>query len=156
MPLRLHLLIGGLLLVSEAWFGVGILGMGVGMVAAIVALASAVAQKGQRTRLLGVAAVYALLCVGTMGIILSNWRVAQRRAVPVITAIYRFRSDYGHYPAALDKLVPVYLPSIPEAGFTVVGRHFGYLADRPSLYFSAMFHGIAAYDFSTRGWRTNE
>ena len=90
------------------------------------------------------------------GFILSNWRVAQGRAIPVIAAIEHFRSDRGRYPNALNELCPSYLPSIPRAGFTLVGRRYGYTAERPQLYFPAMFHGIVAFDFPTHGWRTNE
>lgn len=156
MALRWHLTICGLFLLSEAWLGIGMLGMCVGMTGVTIALASAISRKGRRTRFLGVGAIYALLFVGTAGIILSNWRMAQNRAAPVIAAIDRFHSDQGRYPNSLGELVPAYLPSIPKAGFTLIGRRFGYVDDRPQLYFPAMFHGVVAYDFPTCSWRTNE
>jgi len=122
----------------------------------IVASVSAMGSSGQRRHHLGVAVIYAALCASTMGVILSNWRVAQGRAIPVIAAIEHFRSDRGRYPNALNELCPSYLPSIPRAGFTLVGRRYGYTAERTQLYFPAMFHGIVAFDFPTHGWGTNE
>ena len=147
-----HMIITAAIFALEAVFGWGLLGMSIGFVVTVVALASAIGSRGH----LGVAAIYALLCISTMGVILSNWRVAQNRAFPVITAIERFHSDRGQYPSALEELCPSYLPSIPRAGFTRLGRRYGYIADRPQLYFPAMFHGIVAYDFPTHEWRTNE
>ncbi|PYX48255.1 MAG: hypothetical protein DMG83_02175 [Acidobacteria bacterium] len=125
-----HVIISTALFAFETVVGLGLLGMGIGFVMMIVALASAIGSSGQRGHHLGVAVIYAALCASTMGVILSNWRMAQHRATPVIAA--------------------------PRAGFTLVGRRYGYIADRPQLYFPAMFHGIVAYDFPTHGWRTNE
>jgi hypothetical protein len=155
LAFRKHLIISGLFLVSEAWIGIGI-GTAVGMMGVVLALVGAITQKEERFRLLGVAAIYALLCVATVGILTSNWRVAQHRAAPVISAIDRFHSDQGRYPNTLDELVPAYLPSIPRAGFTWLARRFGYYAERPQLYFPAMFHGVVSYDFSTHSWTTND
>ena len=151
-----HLIISAALFALEAVIGLGVLGMGVGLVMMIVASASAMGSSGQRRHHLGVAVIYAALCAPTMGVILSNWRAAQGRAIPVIAAMEHFRSDRGRYPNALNELCPSYLPSIPRAGFTLVGRRYGYTAERPQLYFPAMFHGIVAYDFPTHEWRTNE
>lgn len=151
-----HIIIAAAVFASEAVVGWGLLGMSIGFVVTFVALASAIQSSGQRRHHLGVAAIYALLCISTMGVILSNWRVAQNRAVPVVAAIERFHSDRGKYPSALEELCPYYLPSIPRAGFTRVGRRYGYIADRPQLYFPAMFHGIVGYDFPTHEWMANE
>ena len=151
-----HLIISAALFALEAVIGLGVLGIGVGLVMMIVASASAMGSSGQRRHHLGVAVIYAALCASTMGVILSNWRVAQGRAIPVIATIEDFRSDRGRYPNALNELCPSYLPSIPRAGFTLVGRRYGYTAERPQLYFPAMFHGIVAFDFPTHGWGTNE
>ena len=156
LTLRKHVLVSGLLLGLEAWLGIGIIGAGIGIVVALATLIAACTQKDGRSRLLGVAGVYALLLVATMGILTANWRIAQRRSAPVILAIDRFHSTQGYYPDSLNELVPAYLPSIPGAGFSWLARHFGYAAERPQLYFPAMFHGVVAYDFSSRSWTTNE
>jgi hypothetical protein len=153
---RKHLVISGLFLGLETWLGIGIVGVTAGMIGALIALAGVITQKEARLRLVGVTAIYALLCLATMGVVTSNLRVAQRSAAPVISAINRFRSEQGRYPNTLDELVPAYLPTIPGAGFTWLARRFGYFAERPQLYFPAMFHGVVAYDFPTHSWTTNE
>jgi hypothetical protein len=132
--------------------------MGIGFVMMLVALLSAIVSSGQRRHHLGVAVIYAALCASTVGVILSNWRVAEERAfpIPVIAAIEHFRSDQGRYPSVIEELCPSYLPSIPRAGFTLLGQPYGYIADRPQLYSPAMFHGIVAYDFPSHGWRSND
>jgi hypothetical protein len=151
-----HIVISAALFALEVVLGVGLLGMGIGLMMMLVALASAVGSSGRRRHHFGVAVIYALLCISTMGVIQSNWRVAQNRAVPLIAAIEHFHSDRGRYPSALEELCPSYLPSIPRGGFTLVGRRYGYIADRPQLYFAAMFHGVVSYDFPTHKWMTNE
>ena len=151
-----HVMISTALFALETVVGLGLLGVGIGFVMMLVALAAAIVSSGQRRHHLGVAVIYAALCASTMGALLSNWRVAQDRAVPVIAAIEHFHSDQGRYPSVLRELCPSYLPSIPRAGFTLIGGRYGYVADRPELYFPAMFHGIVAYDFPTHAWRTND
>jgi hypothetical protein len=151
-----HVAIAVVLLASEAVLGIGVIGMGVGMIAGIGALIAAVTEKNRRSYLLRVAALYVLLFVATTEFISFNWRLAKRRAVPVITAIRQFQSRQGHYPNALDELVPTYLPSIPKAGMTLVSREFGYEPSRPQIYFPVMFHGVSAFDFPTDTWTTNE
>src|SRR5262245_22145699 len=103
-----HVIISAALFVLETVVGLGVLGMGVGLVMMIVATASAMGTSGQRRHHLGVAVIYAALCASTMGVILSNWRVAQGRAIPVIAAIEHFHSDRGRYPNALTELCPSY------------------------------------------------
>jgi hypothetical protein len=151
-----HLIISAVIFALEAAVGVGLLGIGIGMVMMLVGLASAIRPSEKRWHYLGVAVVYASLCVSTIGVIVSNWRVAQHRAAPVISAIERFHSEQGRYPGTLNELCPAYLPSIPKPGFTLLSRRYGYIADRPQLYFPAMFHGIVAYDFATHNWTTND
>lgn len=155
--MRKHLIIAGLILVFEAYVGVGIIGMGYGMVLVVVFVILAVTQRQRRWECFRVAMIYALMFVATMALASANIKLAQRRAAPVILAVRRYNSEHGHYPKTLDELVPAYLPSVPRAGFTLLSRHFGYFNDEnPQLYFPAMFHGVFAYDFPTETWRTNE
>jgi hypothetical protein len=157
--MRKHLIIAGLTLAFEACVGVGLFGMGYGIILVVIFVILAIAQRQRRSEWFRVAVIYALMFVATMALLLSNIQVAQRRAVPVIAAVSRYHSEHGHYPKTLDELVPVYLPSIPHAGFTLISRDFRYFIfndERPQLYFPAMFHGVFAYDFATKTWRTNE
>ena len=150
-----HIIISATIFALESVAGLGLLGISVGFAMMTVALASAIPPRGRR-HYLGVALIYAALFTSTLGIILSNWRVAQHRAIPVIASIEHFHLDRGRYPTALEELCPSYLRTIPRAGFTLVGRRYGYIADRPQLYFPAMFHGIVTYDFPTQAWKTND
>jgi len=154
--LRTHLTIALLLLASQAWLGVGLFGTGIGIVATVVLVVRAIKPRAARRELLQAAAVYALLFAATMLILSENWRLAQHRAAPVIRAMTRYKADHGDYPRGLDELVPLYLPSIPPAGATLMSRRFGYDSVKPQLYFPAMFHGVVAYDLPTSSWTTNE
>jgi hypothetical protein len=73
-----HVIISAALFALEMVVGVGLLGMVIGLVMMLVAFAAAIGSSGQRRHHLGVAAIYAALCVSTMGVILSNWRVINR------------------------------------------------------------------------------
>ena len=154
--MRNHLIIVSLILALEAWLGIGLIGDGVGIVCAIVFVILAIVEKRHRAQQFRNAAIYALLLIATLSVISANARLAQRRAIPVISAVNRYRSGHGQYPATLEEFVPAYLPSIPRAGFTRVSRDFWYYNGRPQLYFAGMFHGVFAYDFSTESWTTNE
>jgi len=122
----------------EAWLGIGLFGSGVGVVCAIVFAILAIAEKQRRAEQFRNAAIYGLLLIATLGLISANARLAQRRAIPVISAVNSYRSGHGEYPASLEQLVPVYLPAIPHAGFTRVSRDFRYYNGRPQLYFAGM------------------
>ena len=155
--MRRNLIIAGLILAFEAYVGDGLIGMGYGTTLVVVFVIRAVAEKQRRLEMFRIAVIYALMFVATLALISSNVRLAYHRAVPVISAVSRYHSERGHYPETLDELVPAYLPSIPHAGFTLLSRDFRYIsAERPQLYFPAMFHGVFTYDFSTETWRANE
>ena len=154
--MRKHLIIAGLILASEAWLGIGILGGTVGMIYPIVFVVMAITNKQKRSYYFRVAAVYALLFVSTISVISLSARLAQRRASPLISAVNQYRSEHGEYPTTLEQLVPAYRPAIPNAGFTRISRDFRYYNKRPQLYFAGMFHGVFAYDFATESWTTNE
>jgi len=151
-----HAVLAALILVLEAWMGIGVIGLSVGIVGTLFAILRAIARKESRSYQLRVAAVYAALFLGTVGIIQSNWWLAERRAGTVIAAINRFHTDQGRYPDSLAELVPAYLSSTPRAGYTKMGSNFYYASSGPQLYFAVMFHGISGYDFRSHSWTTNE
>lgn len=155
--MRNHLMVAGLILAFEAYVGIGIIGTSYGFVATVTFVVLGITQKQQRSKLLRVALIYALIFIATFALISSNIRLALRRAAPVISAVNRYHSEHAAYPKTLDELVPGYLPFIPRAGFTVISRDFRYFnAERAQLYFPAMFHGVFVYDFATETWRTND
>jgi hypothetical protein len=147
-----HVLIAASLLAIELLLGLGIIGVPAAIVAAV-----ALIGRSQRFRArLQVAALY--LCVSLLSFtwLVYNVHVAKSRATPVIAACKQFKAEHGHYPAQLDELIPQNIRAIPNARNTVVARHFGYDATRPTLYFSAMFHGVFYYDFQTDSWTAND
>ncbi len=149
-----HLITADVILALEAWLGVGLFGGGVGIVFAVVFVILAIVNKDRS--FFRVAAIYALLLVATVMMLSESAKLARRRATPVIAAVNRYHAEQGRYPATLTELVPAYLPSIPDAGFTRMSRDFHYDNSRPQLYFSGMFHGIFAYDFPTESWVAND
>jgi len=66
--------------------------------------------------------------------------LADRRIAAVSLAFRLFIFDHGHYPAALDELVPEYLPEIPRDPFSPDRGPFRYAlvngGKRPILYYS--------------------
>ena len=147
-----HLLIAAVLLAIELALGLGMIGVPAVIVAAVVLLGG-----NQRLAVrLQVAALYLCVSVLTFTWLVYNVQIAKRRAIPVIAACKQFKAEHNRYPTQLNELIPATLTTLPNARSTLVARHFGYDATRPTLYFPAMFHGVFFYDFQTDSWTTNE
>ena len=91
--------------------------------AIIAAVAAAVAPRHVRKGRLWLAAAFALGCVGLIPALLAcqelrmqSFRLAARKAVPVIQALETHRERRGVYPSSFSDLVPEYLPAVPETG----------------------------------------
>src|SRR5581483_10048155 len=153
LSFRRHLIVAAILFGFEVLFGVGLIG-GMGMFIAPVILLSPVQNRPRFLKRLQVAAIYVCLVIATFALLQFNWKVAERRAAPVIAACKQFRAHNGRYPEGLDELVPTYLSSVPDARYTLIERKFGYDENRPSLYFAVMFFGVVYYDFQTNRWIT--
>ncbi len=154
--MRSHIIIAAVLFSLEILLGIGLFG-GIGLLVAVVLVVLAFVEGRSPLRHhLQAASVYLCLFVGTMLLLNVNWRLAEHRAAPIIIACKDYRAATGKYPSRLDDLVPRFLPSVPNAKYTLIANKFGYDADRPSLYFAAMFHGVVFYDFQTDNWRTND
>ena len=68
---------------------------------------------------------------------------AIRRMAATALAIRLFELDYGLRPAALDELVPHYLPHVPPDPFDAAGAPIRYLPDRtPPLLYSVSIDGV--------------
>lgn len=147
-----HVLIAAVLLAIELAVGVGI----VGVPAVIIAVAVLLSGKPRLGIRLQVAALYVCVSVLTFTWLTYNVNIAKRRAIPVIAACKQFEAQHNRYPTQLNELIPATLTALPNARNTLVARHFGYEAARPTLYFPAMFHGVFSYDFQTDNWTTNE
>jgi len=153
---RNHLIVASLLVIEEL-----VVGTGIGCVAILVGTALLIVyfagwcRRKSRSQLV-LAAVYALAGIASFVVIQTNWRIAEARSQPVITACKQFHAKYQRYPEELRELVPEFIPAVPHAGYTLISRRFNYFPSRPAIGFAVMFHGIASYDFQENKWRTNE
>jgi hypothetical protein len=152
--MRNHLIVVSLLVIAEM-----VVGTGIGCVAILVGAALLIVyfagRRKDRSQLV-LATVYALAGTASFAVILLNWRIAEARSQPVITACKQFHTKYQRYPEELRELVPQFLPAVPHAGYTLISRRFNYFPSRPAIGFAVMFHGIASYDFQENKWRANE
>ena len=151
LPLRTHIMIAAVLFGVEALLGLGLIA-GVALIVAPVVLIISLLGK----RHLQVTAIYFCLLIASFSSLLLHVRVAKRRAIPVITACKQFREKNGRYPKQLRELVPAFLPSVPNAKCTLIGRKFAYDETGPTLLSAAMFHGVFYYDFQTDSWKAND
>ena len=154
-PGKVPLLIAGILLLLELLLGLGVLG-GTGFFVAFICVGIYFLDGKTSRELLRVAFIFAVLGVASLLWIMFNSRVAERRALPIIKACEAFRRSRGRYPASLDDLVPQFISSIPNARCTLVANRYGYSAEKPSLNYAVMFHGVATYDFESYKWWTND
>jgi len=151
---RIHLIVASLLVIEEL-----VVGTGIGCVAILVGAALLIVYFAGRRKSRGqfvLAAVYALTGISSFVVIQTNWRIAEARSQPIITACKQFHAKYQRYPEELRELVPEFIPAVPHAGYTLISRRFYYFPSRPAIGFAVMFHGIASYDFQENKWRTNE
>jgi hypothetical protein len=153
--LQRNILIAATLFVGELVIGIGIIG-GSGILIAIVVLLTSHWNKKAIIAESKVALIYAALFGLTIAFLVKTGNDAKRNAGPVIAACKQFRQKYQRYPTTLGELIPEFIPAIPNARPTLIGRRFVYAPARPQLYFVAMFHGIYAHDFPQDRWFTND
>jgi hypothetical protein len=87
-------------------------------------------RGGSTLRRRGVVTIcsYAVLAFAVLGTIRANNALARHRASRVIDALERYKADHGGYPHRLKDLVPVYLPSVPLAKFTLAFNSYRYFS----------------------------
>jgi hypothetical protein len=133
--------------------------LGVGLFAGTGLLLAIVVPLGS-SRVFDIACVWPAsilpLAFAAVNILAWDSKRAQVNAAPVIQACFRFRSEYGRYPVQLTDLVPHFLPSIPKAKNSLVGRRFFYDTQEPALCYAVMFHGVLCYDFPSKEWTSND
>ncbi len=155
MSIRSNIILAVILFAVEACLGFVIIG-GAALLAALIMLVLFALNRKSFPGILHYATIYALLGIVTQAYLIFNWRVAERRATPIIRAVNTYQSQHNRYPKSLDELVPQFIPAVQRANYIPVGRRFGYSTDPPSLYFPVMFYGVASYDFRTQRWLTND
>jgi len=97
LPVRRHLIIAVVLLGCEVLLGIGLIG-GAAIFITPLVLFSAFQNRPHVLKRLKVAAIYACLGIATLALLVFNWRLAERRAVPVIDACKQFRIKEGPLP----------------------------------------------------------
>jgi hypothetical protein len=120
-----------------------------------LALASASAALRRWTaarRQLQVALVWLIAFAGVCAFSRFNIWLAKQRAPEVVAACRRFETDRRRLPATLDELVPAYLPRVPLANWTVLGR-FVYEPRQGTLSFLDPWPRERVYDFAADRWR---
>jgi hypothetical protein len=154
-PTHWYVFVAVLLFAPELALGIGIIGIPIGL---SVALAQALLslRSSARCRNLPISAIFLCLAVGTFIWLRLNVAIGKRNAVPVVTACYRFNRRHNHYPDNLNQLVPEFIPAIPVARYTAVGRRYAYASDPPALCFGAMFHGVFCYQIKKQSWTAND
>lgn len=108
------------------------------------------------TPTLGLAARCLACATAIMLTINLNNLLARQRGEAVVDAIRHYRAVAGHYPAALDELVPHYLDAVPRAKYTLSFNRFDYVnqSGRTALaYAETPPFGRVVYDFERRRWR---
>lgn len=146
------ILVAAILLASELFLGIGLIGIVGGLVGALVAAQRLTNSAGK----IRIATLFLCVAFATCGWLSLNIRTAKQHAVPIIAACERFQSAHDRFPSDLRELTPKLLSTVPRAGYTLIARRFAYDSDRPELCFAAMFHGVFCYDFQTKGWTTND
>jgi hypothetical protein len=151
-PTTKYLLIAGALFAFELILGIGLIGIVGGFVAATI---SCLTDRGLQQKLCA-AGMFICVVLVTFCWLNINERTARTRAIPVIEGCKEFRAKHSRYPSNLTELIPVPLPSIPTARYTLAARKFFYESDRPALCYTAMFHGVFCYDFRSDQWIAND
>lgn len=126
-----------------------------GIMCLVVLARLAVAGSGTRLPLAKKLSLWVLLPVATIGTISANNALAKSRAETVIAAVHAYRAKHGVYPAALENLVPEFLPSVPRAKLTLGFHRFEYLVreDKAWLHYTSVPpFGRPTYNFAARRW----
>ncbi len=132
------------------------------IVAVIIAMVWIVSRKKgiytTERKIKGIA-IYILAFAMVLGMKGINNHVAHKNAGMIIAACEKYKERAGRYPAALNDLVPVYLPEVPVARYTMIFSEFKYSkrsADPEDNYF--LIYQLEApyarnvYSSARKGW----
>ena len=104
--------------------------------------------------------IYTAMIFASFGLHEFDITLTQHRAETVINAVNKYRQDKGHYPDALENLIPDYLPEIPDARVIPIAlttSSFFYLGapDDPHLMFMDYPPlGRQSWSFKDKEWIT--
>ena len=76
-----------------------------------------------------------------------------KAAQQIIAACEAYKRQTGTLPDRLEQLVPLFLPKVPLARYSVMYNHYMYLS-KPALLTYVVFppFGRRVYDFETTQW----
>lgn len=70
--------------------------------------------------------IYAIAFAMVLGMKSVNNRISQKNAGTIIAACEKYLEKNGEYPGSLNDLVPVFLPQVPSARYTLISGSFRY------------------------------
>lgn len=99
------------------------------------------------------AAMYLFLGVASVVTLRFHEATARNGARQIIAACEAYKRHTGNLPDRLDQLVPVFLPKVPVALYTVLYNDFWYFSEYALLtYVVFPPFGRRVYDFNTTQW----
>jgi hypothetical protein len=112
--------------------------------------------RGQASSRARRARAYLLLGVAAFAAIQFHQATAQHHAAEVIAACQAYKVRHGIFPAALQQLVPEFLPAVPRAKYTLAYGEFTYWAssekDHTLMYVALPPFGRRLYHFEQGVW----
>lgn len=99
------------------------------------------------------AAIYLLLGVATFVTLRIHEATGRKGAQQIIAACEAHKQQTGKLPNGLEHLVPVFLPKVPAARYTVLYSDFWYISESALLtYVVFPPYGRRVYNFNTGRW----
>jgi hypothetical protein len=111
-------------------------------------------RPGTALQLLAFAGVFSLAAIATVATVVLHSRVAQNRTEVIAVACHQYMQRNGRYPERLAALVPVDLPRVPRARYTLFFGEFEYTSssNRPWISFHDVGGVQCTYDVAGRRW----
>jgi hypothetical protein len=88
-----------------------------------------------------------------------NRALVVRGAEEIVAAAEAYRAKEGRFPAALEELVPRFLPAVPRGDIKPGASPYRLWQEGPASYFSYTpppWPVQRIYNFQTREWRIND
>jgi hypothetical protein len=150
--------------IDAIWLGQGIVAMATIALMVLYALPRAgwawfkknPALRNLRFAKMGIYLLAAALVLVTINI---DLHFARQRADKVAVALKQYQAQRGNYPDKLDKLVPEFLPSVPNARITLTLNQFFYHATDNShdlSYIVVPPFGLNSYNLENGRWTVRD
>ncbi len=163
--LRTSLAIGvGIFLVDAIWMGQGVIAIVTILLMLCYALPRALwawYKKNPALRNLRFAkmAVYLVAAALVLATIQIDLHFARQRADTLIAALNQYQAKHGNFPDKLDKLVPDFLPAVPDARISLTQNQFYYHATAKSHDLSYIVippFGLSSHNLESGRWTVRD